>query len=81
MTATRRSFSTQDGETPRGQLDELWRKTMQLASNSIPVRMLDEQKGDLHESVAEFKQWADRQHATTGIYPDGEVLKFLAKFS
>ena len=81
MQAQRKSFYQQELESPRGQLDGLWRKTMTPMSTAMPVGMLDGQKHDLHETVAEFKQWADREHATTGIYPDGEVQKFLAKFS
>ncbi len=81
MQAQRKSFYQQELESPRGQLDGLWKKTMTPMSTAMPVRMLDGQKHDLDETVAEFKQWADRQHATTEIYPDGEVLKFLAKFS
>ena len=81
MQAQRKSIYQQELESPRGQLDDLWRKTMTPMSTAMPVRMLDGQKHDLHEAVAELKHRVDRQHATTGIYPDGEVLKFLAKFS
>ena len=81
MQAQRKSSYQQGLESPRGQLDGLWRKTMTLMSTDMPFRMLDEQTHDLQETVAEFKQWADREHATTGIYPDGEVQKLLAKFS
>jgi hypothetical protein len=80
MTAARISLFKQNSETPRGRLDGLWWKTMTPMSTAMPVRMLDEQRHDLHEIVTEFKQRADLQHATTGIYPDGEVQKFLAKF-
>ena len=67
--------------TPRGQLDRLWWKIKTLMTTAVPIRMLDNQECDWHETVEKFKHEADRQHAMTGIYPDDEVLKFLAKFS
>jgi hypothetical protein len=81
MTTTRTSFNEQYLKTPRGRLDKLWQTTTPLMSTAVPVRMLDERECDLHEDVTELKDWADRQHATTGIYPDDEVLNFLVKFS
>ena len=55
MQAQRKSFYQQGLESPRGQLDGLWRKTMTLMSTAMPFRMLDEQMHDLHETVAEYK--------------------------
>ena len=73
-------FSERDLLTPRGQLDRLWWKIKTLMTCSVPVRMLDNHECDWHETVEKLKHWADRQHTLTGIYPDDEVQKFLAKF-
>ncbi len=81
MNIGRTSLYQHDLNTPCGQLNSLWRKTMQPMSTALLPRLLDEPLSNLHETIDELKRRADRQHATTGIYPEGEVLKFLVKFS
>ena len=81
MNPTRIGMYEQELNSPRGQIDALWRRSMQPMSTNNPAGVLDEQKSDLHEEVAHMKQWADSQHATTGVYPDDEILKFLAKLT
>ena len=81
MRPDRISLDEQELRTPRGQLNSLRRKTMQLMATGAPTKLLDNHDCDWHETVEKLKHWADGQHAKTGIYPDREVLKFLAKFS
>ncbi len=81
MNIGRTSLYQHELNTPRGQLNSLWRKTMQLMTTGVPTKMLDNHDCDWHETVEKLKHWADSQHAKSGIYPDHEVLKFLAKFS
>lgn len=81
MQAQRKSFYQQEFESPRGQIDGLWRKTRTLMSTAMPCRMLDEEMSGWHERIARIKRWADRRNGRTGIYPNELVQKFLAKFS
>jgi hypothetical protein len=81
MSIARISLYEHELRSPRGRLDKLWWKIKTLMTAAVPTRMLDNQEYDWHETVEKFKHWADRQHAMTGTYPDGEVQKFLAKFS
>jgi hypothetical protein len=81
MQAQRKSFRQQELESPGGQLNAIWWGNLNAIMEIKWFGPANDQFSDLHEKVAEIKQWADREHATTGIYPEDEVQKFLAKFS
>lgn len=68
-------------ETPRGQLDALWRNTMELASAGGCRIVTDEWNGKLHKLVDRVKDKADNLAGETGVYPDAFVLRFLKRIA
>jgi hypothetical protein len=81
MLHTRKPFHFQQEETARGQLDKLWRGTMSLApvlcSGEQVSRVVDDEKGEIHELACQWKAWADHEHGMTGVYPDAQVLALI----
>ena len=67
--------------TPREMLDELWQKTMLRTPHKSPGEcsaiFRESIVDELEDKVKSLKQHADHQHASTGVYPDAEVLEFL----
>ena len=67
--------------THRELLDDLWRKTCLLMPykrpGEEPASFCESVVDELEDKVKSLKQWADHQHATTGVYPDAEVSEFL----
>jgi hypothetical protein len=67
--------------TPRERLEEYWRKTMLLMLSKRhgedPATFRESVVDELEDRVIALKQWADHQHATTGVFPDAEVSEFL----
>jgi hypothetical protein len=78
MTRTRMSIAAQIAKSARGQLDKVWRQTMQPMSSSVRGSILNDETADVHEKICDMKKWADKLAATSGDYPDAEVLHFVA---
>jgi hypothetical protein len=77
MQARRKSFYQQELESPRGQLSAIWRSNLKATMEIKWFGPANDQFFDQHEKVAEFKQWADGEHAITGVYPERKVLDFI----
>ena len=81
MQAQRKSFYQQELESPRGQLNVIWWGNLNVIRQIEWFGPANDQFFDLQEKIAELKHWADRKRTLTGIYPDDEVQKFLAKLA
>jgi hypothetical protein len=81
MTTVRKSFDQVELESPRGQLNGLWKSSMQFMSTVTGGSLLVDQDAEIHERICKMKKWADLTRKQLGYYPDVEVRDFVASLS